>query len=176
MGRMRVGTCLVLTLACSGMLLPEGSLWAGELAKSQAVNDAPLVQDVALSADQSLAGMVVGVDGRPCAETSVWIETNGAVPRRAVTDSRGRFTVSKLRGGVYRIATTHGAALCRVWAAGTAPPTAHSRAILIETPEVVRGQYYGPAGQLLANPWVLAAILTSAITVVALAANRDSGS
>ena len=176
MGKMRFCTRLVLTFACLGLLLPDGSLRAATPSKPQAVSFSPVVQDVVLSADRSLTGIVVDVDGRPRAGVNVLVETSGKATRHAVTDSQGRFSVSELRGGMVQIATAQGAALCRVWSPGTAPPTAHGRAILVEMPDVVRGQFYGPNSQLLSNPWVLAAILTTAITITALVADRDSGS
>ena len=180
MGKMRFCTRLVLTFACLGLLLPDGSLRAATPSKRQATSFSLVlqngVQDVVLSADRSLTGIVVDVDGRPRAGVNVLVESSGKAARHAVTDSQGRFSVSELHGGMVQIATAQGAALCRVWSPGTAPPTAHSRAILVEMPDVVRSQFYGPTSQLLSNPWVLAAILTTAITITALVADRDSGS
>jgi hypothetical protein len=176
MNRIRFGTRLVLTFACSGLLLPNGLMWAAPPTIPHAASFSQSVQDVRLSADRSLAGIVVDVDGQPREGVRVLVASDGKAPQRVVTDSKGRFVVKEMRGGLVRITTDQGATLCRAWAAGTAPPSALSLATLVEMPDVVRGQFYGPSSQLLANPWVLAGILTAAITVTALAADRDSGS
>ena len=172
-------TRLPLALACFGMLMPPGTLWAASPeapAKPPAASVSQAVQDVALSADRSLSGVVLDMQGQPRAGSLVLVDGNAAGPQRAVTDSQGRFTIANLRGGVYRITTPRGAVICRIWSPGTAPPTARSGALIIEMSDVVRGQFYGPAGQFIANPWVLAGVLTAAVTVAAIAADTDSGS
>ncbi|MCH8922476.1 MAG: hypothetical protein IIA67_04940, partial [Planctomycetes bacterium] len=69
-------TRLVLTLACLGLLLPARVLSAAP-ATPPAASFSPSVQDVALSADRSLTGMVVDIDGRPRAGANVLVESDG---------------------------------------------------------------------------------------------------
>jgi uncharacterized membrane protein len=52
----------------------------------------------------TLAGIVLGADGKPVANASVTYQSGGGVAPHAVhTDSNGKFSVSKLRADIYDV-------------------------------------------------------------------------
>jgi hypothetical protein len=90
------------------------------------------------------------------------------------TDAAGQFSVPGLTGGVYQVETLKGGGVFRLWAPRTAPPAAFESAMIVQGDQVVRGAN----GQLLSwlgNPWVLGAIVATAIAVP-LALAKKSGS
>jgi hypothetical protein len=153
--------------ACLGMLVPPSAL---------AIQPASLGNDVALRPGGLLVGQVVDAQGATQAAKVVSIQYGDREVARTSTDQNGVFAAQGLRGGQYQIATDDGLSVCRLWAADTAPPSAHEAAIVVTGQEVVRGQW-GGGGWLdwvRSHPYITAGIVAAAIAVpLAIAANDD---
>jgi hypothetical protein len=137
-------------LTASMILLPlQQLLAANPQLRGQAapVANAPSaeIRDIALQAGGALRGQVVDAQGNPCAQVAVRVvRASDQAPLAVVTsDAQGRFAVSGLTGGVYRVETPAGAAIYRVWAPNTAPPSATASALLIQGDSMVRGNLGG---------------------------------
>jgi hypothetical protein len=142
-------------LACFGMFV-------GQLARAAQ----PLVTDVALGHGGTLVGKIVDRQGVAQAGQAVRVVQQGQVVAAVETDARGEFQVADLRGGVYQIESAQGVGVYRVWADNTAPPAANDGVLIVHGDDAVRGnQCGGGVLGVLANPWVLAAIVAAAIAI-----------
>jgi hypothetical protein len=148
-------------LAAVGILLPR-PLVAGTF--GTAAESTASVQDIALDAAGNLHGEVLGQDGRGAEGVAVHMVQNGQEVATAITDAQGEFEIAGLRGGVYQMVTANGGGVYRVWSYRAAPPAAGPGVMLIESPDVVRGQG-PPIMQFLTNPWVLGGIAAAAIAI-----------
>jgi hypothetical protein len=80
----------------------------------------------------------------------VQLLSHGEVVASIVTDSEGRFGFRGLATGVYALHTDGVAVGYRLWAEGTAPPSAVSEVMVVSGPEmVVRNQLGGSVGKPL---------------------------
>jgi hypothetical protein len=111
-----------------------------------------------------LSGQVVDSQGTVQAKLPVSLIQLDRPPMATVTDRSGNFTFTGLRGGTYQLVAgrTHGH--FRLWAPGTAPPSARNGALLVVGKGPVRAQQ-GPIGYWLGNPWVIAGLVAVAIAV-----------
>jgi hypothetical protein len=129
------------------------------------------VTDVALARGGVLAGKIVDRQGAPQTGETIRVIHQGQVVATAQTDARGEFAITDLRGGVYQVETTQGAGVYRLWADQTAPPAANDGVLVVHGDDAVRGNACDPCGSgggllgVLANPWVLAAIVAAAIAI-----------
>ena len=167
-------------LACAGMLIPPSVVRAATTtAPSSPSAPAGAVVDIALREGGALAGQVLDAQGNHLASTTVAIQSLDGLVVTAVTDPAGRFEVTGLRGGTYRIATAHGAGTYRLWAPTTAPPSARPGVLLVAGDQQVLGQWgcYShdrPVLRFLSNPWVIAGLVAAAIAIpVAIHNSRD---
>ena len=140
----------------------------------------PRVADVALQSGGNLVGQLLTAQGHVQPHRPIVVWHQGKEVGRMLTDSQGRFAVWGLRGGVYQFAVDNDGRHYRLWAPGTAPPIANEE-LLIVSGTVVRGAgrrcdngpgHFGHAGwgfspfhRFLSRPWVLSAILATAIAV-----------
>jgi hypothetical protein len=166
---MKVGKVLngvVVAIAVVGFCLPEALLSAAE-------TQVPATTDVALRDGGVLVGQVVDTNGVGIAGTEVSVRQGASAAVAAKTAADGSFSVQGLRGGVYQVATTDGHGVYRLWSAGTAPPAANSRALLVAGKDVVRGQSAAstPVKSLLTNPFVIAGVVATAVAVPVALAN-----
>lgn len=171
-------------LACLGMLISGPVLQAATVNAGPnpvPAGRAPAVPDVALDVGGALHGQVVDVHGNPLARTPVTVRHLDREVGRAISDESGHFRVTGLRGGVYGIVVGETAALCRLWVADTAPPSARPGALVVVGDEPVLGQgRCGPWGCdpccpppqtcrrlkcWLANPLVIAGIIATAVAI-----------
>lgn len=167
--------------ACLGTALPA-SVWASDPAPTsqteatagQTAVPAPVVQDVALQNDDTLQGQVIDESGSPTAGAPVSVVQGQQVVANLTTDQNGAFQVPKVRGGVYRLVSLQGEGTYRAWPKGSAPPSASSKAVI--TNVQYRGDGRAPIVRFFTNPWVLGAIVATAIAVPVALANRDHGS
>jgi hypothetical protein len=137
------------------------------------------IQDVALGAGGSLNGQVVTTAGAAANGQQVLVRhaSLGTVALQAESD--GRFAATGLRGGVYQIAAGDAVKVVRLWAPGTAPPTATSEVLVVADGDVLRGQaaVQGPIMNFISNPWVIGGVVATAIAVpVALSNEKESNS
>ncbi|MFV2068708.1 MAG: carboxypeptidase-like regulatory domain-containing protein [Pirellulales bacterium] len=126
------------------------------------------IADIELHERGTLVGHLADPTGNPLAGQQVLILKNQVQIGAATTDSRGRFAVSNLRGGVYEVSSAGTSRLLRVWVTGTAPPIAQTEALLVIERTIVRGQSdrrRGAVTRFLHNPWVLATLVGAAIAI-----------
>ncbi len=127
--------------------------------------------DLELRPGGVLVGQVIDAHGVPQPATPVSVRLVGRELASTVTNRAGWFSVRGLRGGMYEVLAGRAGAAIRVWAPGTAPPTAQ-RTALIVAGGAVRGQH-GPVGYWLCNPLIVGAIVAAAIAIpVAIHNNR----
>jgi hypothetical protein len=103
-------------------------------------------------------------------DVSVWQSDVRVAATKA--DANGNFTVTGLRTGVHQVAAGQGVGVYRFWAPNTAPPAAGKQALLVADQNVVRGAPCNPMIAFITNPWVLAALVATAIAVP-IALNND---
>ena len=129
------------------------------------------VLDIALQQDGVLRGQLTNVQGAGEANQQVALVKDGQTIANSKTDAKGNFALQGVEAGVYELQTATSRNVCRVWAPNTAPPSAKQAALLVSGSDIVRGEIAG----LLANPWVLGAIVAVAIAVP-LALDDDDAS
>lgn len=162
-------------LACVAMVMPQVALATEPVAPSN---------DVALRPGGLVVGRVVDRLGVAQAGATVSLQQDQLEVVRTTADQNGVFAAQGLRGGQYQILTEQGQGLYRFWAPNTAPPSAQQTAVVVTSPDVVRGQYgnnfgygYGWLDWMRAHPYLTAGVVASAIAIpVALAADHDSHS
>ena len=164
--------CLEWTLAlvaAFGMCVPT-TVMAATPAPSQVV-------DVALLDGGVLIGQVVDAGGASQAAVPVSLQYQGKSVATPKTNKEGYFSLKGVKAGVYQIATKEGHGVYRLWAPGTAPPTAHKGAMIVTGDEVTRAQF-GGSGMLafLANPWVIAGVVATAVAVPVAIHNSNNDS
>ena len=165
--------------ACLGMLVPQLAFGESsrptvlQLTKQTGKRPATKITDVQLRKGGVLTGQVLDAQGKAQPNMPVAMVRGGKLIAKAKTDSRGQFNVKGLKGGVYRLASLNDAKVYRVWAPTTAPPAAAESVVLVNRGDVVRGQQGAILG-MMSNPWVVGAIIATAIAVpVALEADDD---
>ena len=131
----------------------------------QAAHPVSAVKDVALAEGGTFKGAVLNPQGHPVARTAVVVAKADQLIAQTHTDEDGRFAMSGLQGGVYQVATVSGVEIYRLWAPNTAPPAAGREALLMAGDTLVRGQQGAGVLRFLGSPWVLAAIVATAIAV-----------
>lgn len=170
---------LIVIVAVVGLCIPEPILGA---TPNQPL---PNVVDVKLLDGGVLLGQVVTTEGAAQADAPVAILAGNQELATSKTRTDGYFAFRGLRGGVYQLTTADGQGVYRLWAPGSAPPSAQDGALLIAGSNTVRGQTYvnnglfprlhhGPVGFWLSNPWVLGGIVATAVAVPVILHNRDN--
>ena len=163
-----------------------GWVWGSEVRGSEVKptgkHVSPVV-DVALQPGKDLktnvlVGQVVDAQGQPVERREVKLFKGEKILAVAETDRNGYFAFCNVPGGLYRLQTSQTDALCRVWAATSAPPGSYSGVVLVEGDEIHRGQILPPArtrlGTALRNPWVIGGIVAAAVAIpVAIAVADD---
>jgi hypothetical protein len=159
MRKARIVTGVLATLATLGLCLPP-TTFAGETSRRA------VAVDVALMDGGVLVGQVVDSQGGGIENAPVLLRQEGKSLANPRTGTQGYFALKDLRPGVYHLASTKSEGAYRLWAPGTAPPTAQKGALLVANDGVVRGQLgQGGLKAVLANPWVVAAIVATAVAV-----------
>jgi len=163
-------TVLVLA-AVLGVLIPA-PCWAETQAVSPpAASGQQYAEDVRLDNTGVLHGMVVDPQAKPVSGAIVALRASGQKPVIARTDSKGRFAVAGLRGGVYQLATGGGRKLLRVWSAQAAPPAAKPQAVVVAG-QVVRGQL--PLESFFASDaFIITGMVAAMIAIPVVVATSD---
>lgn len=169
MKRARLIQKVAVCLAAAGLCVPQLALATTPQASHGQV------MDVQLREGGALLGQVVTPEYRPIAGIDVVLHSAGREMGLARTDANGHFVFDGLTAGVYQVVTAGGQTTCRAWTQGVAPPGAQSAALVVSGAETARGQH-GVKG-FLTNPWVIAAIIATAVAVpVALHNAKDPNS
>ena len=145
-------------LACIGMLTAQLAQAAGGATRTMQA----AVHDVALSTGGVLRGQINDVQGAPQARVQVAVFKDRNPVAAVLTDRGGQFEVRGLSAGIYRIQTAAHVGIYRVWAPGTAPPSARAGLLLVSDQQVVRG---GAAAGLMANPLILGLLVAAAVGI-----------
>ncbi len=142
------------------------------------------VEDVSLNAEGLF---FCGMSGNDLQEKIiVRIYQDGKLVGQTQTNSQQAFAFSGLRPGTYQISWdsprgNYNTKVLRIWNQEQAPPIAKDYIVLPNTPQqVVRGQYGSngstePSGtqRIFRNPWISAAIISTAIAVPIAVAYKD---
>lgn len=167
---------VAVSIAVAGLCLPQ-SLFAATSPSPSA-----RVIDVELRDGGVLLGQLVDPQGIAKAGESVILLDGAEKLAEAQTDADGRFAFRGLRGGVYQLTAAEGIGAYRLWAPGTAPPSAQAGALVVAGEDLIRGnlQCFGRnCGSWLrfqlANPIVLATLTATAITVPIVLHNQNKG-
>lgn len=161
---------LLAALSCLGMLFSSIATAATPLATPS---------DVALGNGGVLIGQVVDAQGNVSAMATVILSDYRQEIARVRTDQEGKFSVSGLRGGVYRISSQDKEALYRLWAPNTAPPVAQQGVTLVVGNQVVCGQNGNSSGsigsmaQWIAEHPLIAASAVGAAIAIPIALDDD---
>lgn len=164
----RVIRGFLVALAAAGCCLPQVAM-ASEISAATP----NVAADVALRDGNVLLGQVVDPQGSAQAGIPVLLLQGDQALVRTATDTHGYFAVRGLPGGVYQIATPEGCGAYRVWAAGTAPPSAQPGALVVNGDQTVRGRNGGALRFWLCQPVVLAGVAATAVAVPIAVASSD---
>ena len=121
-------------------------------------------RDLSLTKDRQLQGQVVNVQGQGVAGLEVEISAANGLRRVVKTDKEGKFSFTKVEGGLYQLAAAGRGGLVRVWRSDLAPPKAHDGALIIQGDEVARGEFLGGNG-FFSNPLCLTLLVAGAIAI-----------
>lgn len=162
----------LVVVATSMLLLPLQQLLAAnpQLSGMPAAGRAA-IRDVALQTGGELHGQVVDAQNNPCGQVPLRAvrTSDQAIVASAQTDAQGRFALGGLTGGVYRVETPAGAAVYRVWAPNTAPPSAIASALVVQGDPTMRGNL----GGLGWFGWTLIGLGVAAAIALPLALDDD---
>ena len=130
------------------------------------------ISDIALNADDTLAGRLVAADGKPLAGRMVALMQGMSTLKTVNTDSQGGFQFGAVPAGNLALRSGDYSQHMRVWTADSAPPIAQTQATLVCGP-TVRGQFGNTIGgfvmpsihpvQYLRNPATIGGIIGLAI-------------
>ncbi|MCA9148221.1 MAG: carboxypeptidase regulatory-like domain-containing protein [Planctomycetales bacterium] len=134
--------------------------------------------DIRLDSRGSMRGLVVDGQGRPQGAERVEIIRSGdKQPAQVLATNRtGKFMTEKLRAGSYRLVTSEGVCLCRLWTEQAAPPNAAASVLIVNDSQIERGQR--PIEELFhSDPLLMATVVAAAIAIpVAVHKSRDNRS
>ena len=151
-------------IAAVGLCLPEAAMAATQPAKNKSKKK-PVVTDVALRDHGVLIGQVVDPQGVPLVNVPVSLRSGDRQLAAARGDKQGNFAFRGLRGGVYQVEAARGGGTYRLWAKGTAPPTAEQSVLVVAGKQTVRGQYGRRLMGWLQNPCIMAGVVAAAVAI-----------
>ncbi len=166
-------------MAMASIVFQPQSLLAEPL--TNANPEPPRVADVALQNNGVLHGQLLDRQGKQLPITKVQL-TNGNEAWTIYTNEQGHFHVEGLVGSTYQVHAAGQTQVVRLWAAGTAPPSAASGLLFIQDNSVVLGQHCGSpvcgsavraAKHPLSNPFILGGLVATAIAVPVAIHNSD---
>lgn len=163
--------CIV-ALAITPLLGPNALPAAEPVARSEVE-----VVDVRLDRQGRLLGLIVDGQGKPQSDVSVSLTPVGtSEPHRELhCDENGQFAFTAVKAGTYRLQTTEGVCVCRLWTHPAAPPKAPSRLLIVNDSRIERGQR--PIREMFSSdPILMATVVAAAIAIpVAVHKARDDG-
>lgn len=133
------------------------------------------IDDVKLHKNGSLYGVVLTSALQPAANKTVTIQQGKDVLATTKTNESGGFGFAGLNSGVYQLVSPEGQQTVRVWTEKAAPPAAGPQAVLVN--DTVRAQYGMQRLKVfLSNPFVIAAIIATAVAIPVAIHNSGSNS
>ncbi len=103
--------------------------------------------DLSLDAAGGLRGVLLTSSGASARGVAIdLIGQNGQVLATQPSAGDGSFLFANLRPGLYVLRSPHDVRVCRLWAGGTAPPSAAKELLMVNEATTVRGQLH-------AIPW-----------------------
>ncbi|MBM4003949.1 MAG: hypothetical protein FJ295_11800 [Planctomycetes bacterium] len=130
------------------------------------------IPDVTLGEKGALTGQAVDAQGKPKVMYRIRVEQNGETVGDTATDTKGRFRLEKLRGGVCHVVTEDATFVCRCWTEETAPPAARSQLLVISQEGIERGQR--PIGEAIGNPLLIGTVIAAAVAIPIAIHNSSS--
>ncbi len=173
-------TALVL-LTGFGTLLPQQLVSASDTNPTvQKATAKQSVLDVSLDKSGKLTGFVVDAQGKPQVNESVSVMQGRNVVGKATTDSKGRFEVTGLKGGMYAIQSAKGQTAYRVWTTSAAPKTSKQYAVVVKDNNLVRAQsdmdgglLGGDTGSYLLGGAAITGVIVGSIALYQNGQNED---
>jgi hypothetical protein len=167
----------IVAITMTGLLNPGSGVQAQSPVPRR---PAARVPDVRLDEQGRFQGVVVNGQGQPVAQAKLTLRR--ADPREpqleaagwtATTDARGRFLLEGIPAGTYRLETSAGVYLCRLWTSAAAPPAAAPALLVVNDPQIERGQR--PIGEIFrADPLLMATVVAAAIAIpIVIHKSRD---
>lgn len=130
------------------------------------------VKDIVLDSSGKVTFTVVQSSGRPLAGQVASILSGNTQIARAATNAKGQVSVSGLKPGLHVFRTGLTKTMVRFWTLQTAPPQALMNPAIVDSSDLVRGQYgYGAP----MAPGLIAATVT-AVGVGVAVIGKSSGS
>ena len=131
-------------LLCVGMTINGRLALGSEPPSSQAskpvIAISLKVRDVALADGGILAGQLVGPTGKPISGETIYLANRMRIIATTTSRADGSFEMAGLSNGNYGLASRQSCALVRLWQAGTAPPAATKKTLLVASGKTVRSQ------------------------------------
>ncbi len=165
----------IVAIAMMGVLTPTPLVHAETPPLRPAASQIP---DVRLDAQRRFHGVVVDGQGQVLTGAKVVLtrtgeQTKPAWSHETATDRHGRFQFESCSGGTYRLETSAGVYLCRLWTPNAAPPAAAPSLLVVNDNRVERGQR--PIGEIFhSDPLLMATIVAAAIAIpIAVHKSRD---
>lgn len=135
-------------------------------------NSKVTIRDIALNAAGNTTLTVLKTSGQPLAGQTVTLKVGASRIAQATTNVKGQVQVTGLKPGLHVVQTGLTQTMVRFWPAGLAPPQAIKNPAIVDTSDLVRGQYgYGPP----MGAGLFAATVTAAGVAVAIV-GKTSGS
>jgi hypothetical protein len=154
---------IIVAVALAGLVTPTSLLAADQVPTAPSKFK---TLDVRLDGQHRLNGLVVDGQGKPQVATKVELQRTDRKEglSAVVTDAKGRFAFASVKAGTYRLQTTEGVCLCRLWTRQGAPPSAASSLLIVNDARIERGQR--PIGELFrSDPFLMAAVVAAAIAI-----------
>jgi hypothetical protein len=139
-----------------------------EAAFAAAAKPASPIADLQLQEGGVLVGQLVTPQNSAITGAEVGLRNGPQRLFATKTNEGGYFAFGGLRNGVYQVETPKGPLSYRVWTKQTAPPAAQPGALIVVGDKAVLGQQTVPGGpvvRFLTNPWVIAAMVATAVAV-----------
>ena len=138
----------------------------------------PVVHDVKLWKQGTLAGQVVDTEGRPIADSTVTLREGNEKTVETKTDAKGYFGFAGLSSGAYVVEAAGGSGVYRAWSESMAPPSAAAGVLIVAGDTTVRAQRHfgdGPIMDFISNNPVLTVVIVGAAIAIPIAFANDGG-
>lgn len=133
------------------------------------------IKDLAFTSPGKLTLTILSPSGQPSSGQTVAVMYGSSAVAQAKTNSDGRVVISGLKPGVHRVRVGLTDTLVRFWHPQFAPPHAVKKPALVDSSELVRGQYGYGYGAPMAPGLVAATVTAVGIGAVVIGKSSSSG-